>query len=113
MGFSRQGYWSEQPFPSPGHIPNPGIKLGSPALQADFLPSEPLGKPQTNLDSILKIRDITWLAKVYIVKAMVFPVVRVGPQTKLNAEKLMLLNFVAGEDSRESLELQEDQTSQS
>ena len=29
------------PFPSPGDLPNPGIKLGSLALQADFLPSEP------------------------------------------------------------------------
>ena len=32
-------------FPSPGDLPNPGIKLGSPALQADSLPSEPPGKP--------------------------------------------------------------------
>ena len=44
MGFSRQGYWSELPFPSPGDFPNPGIKPGSPALQADALPSELLGK---------------------------------------------------------------------
>ena len=112
VGFPRQAYWRGLPFPSPGHIPDPGIKPGSPALQADSLPSEPLGKPLTNLDSILKIRDITWLAKVYTVKAMDFPAVRVGPQRRLNTEKLMLLNFVAGEDSQESLELQ-DQTSQS
>ena len=32
MGFSRQGYWSGLPFPSPGDLPNPGIKPGSPAL---------------------------------------------------------------------------------
>jgi len=38
MRFSRQGYWSGLPFPSPGDLPNPGIKLGSPALQADSLP---------------------------------------------------------------------------
>ena len=37
MGFSRQGYWSRVPFPSPGDIPNPGIEPGSPALQADDL----------------------------------------------------------------------------
>ena len=43
MGFSRQEYWSGQPFPSPGDLPNPGIKPGSPALQADSLPSEPPG----------------------------------------------------------------------
>ena len=35
-GFSRQEYWSGLPFSSPGGFPNPGIKLGSPALQADF-----------------------------------------------------------------------------
>ena len=33
------------PFPSPGDLPNPGIKPRSPALQADSLPSEPPGKP--------------------------------------------------------------------
>ena len=38
MGFSRQN-WSGLPFPSPGDIPNPGIKPGSPALEADALTS--------------------------------------------------------------------------
>ena len=46
MGFSRQEYWSGLPFPSPGDLPDPGIKLGSPALQADSLPSELPGKPE-------------------------------------------------------------------
>ena len=41
MEFSRQEYWSVLPFPSPGDLPNPGIKPGSPALQADSLLSEP------------------------------------------------------------------------
>ena len=45
MGFSRQVYWSGLPFPSPGDLPYPGIEPGSPALQADALPSEPPGKP--------------------------------------------------------------------
>ena len=45
MGFSRQEYWSGLPFPSPGGLPDPGIKLGSPALQADSLPSESPGNP--------------------------------------------------------------------
>ena len=48
MGFSRQGYWSGLPFPSPEDLPDPGIDPGSPALQADALPSEPPGKPQAN-----------------------------------------------------------------
>ena len=43
MGFSRQEYWSGLPFPSPGDLPDPGIKPRSPALQAGALPSEPLG----------------------------------------------------------------------
>ena len=44
MEFSRQEYWSGLPFPSAEDLPNPGIKPGSPALQADSLPSEPQGK---------------------------------------------------------------------
>ena len=56
----------------------------------------------TNLDSILKSRDITLPTKVCLVKAMVF---------QLSAEELMLLNCGVGEDSCESLRLQGDPTS--
>ena len=45
MGFSRQEYWSDLPFPLPGDLPDPRIKAGSPTLQADSLQSEPPGKP--------------------------------------------------------------------
>ena len=45
MEFSRQEYWSRLLFLSSGDLPNPGINPGSPALQADSLPSEPPGKP--------------------------------------------------------------------
>ena len=45
MEFPRQEYWSGLPFPSPGDLPNPGVKSVSPTLQADSLPSEPPGKP--------------------------------------------------------------------
>ena len=45
MGFSRQEHWTGLPFPSPGDLPDPGIELKSPALQADALTSEPPGKP--------------------------------------------------------------------
>ena len=49
MGFSRQEYWSELPFSTPGDLPNPGNESGSPALQANSsLPSEPPGKPPLN-----------------------------------------------------------------
>ena len=46
MGFCRQEYWSGLPFHSPGDLPDPGIKPGSPALQAEFLPSELPGKQE-------------------------------------------------------------------
>ena len=44
MGFPRQEYWSRLPFPSPEDPSNPGIEPGSPELQANSLPSEPLGR---------------------------------------------------------------------
>ena len=45
MEFSRPEYWSGYPFPSSGDLPDRGIKPRSPALQADSLPAEPQGKP--------------------------------------------------------------------
>ena len=45
MEFPRQEYWSRLPCPSPGDLPDPGIKPRSPALQADSLPSEPPRRP--------------------------------------------------------------------
>ena len=50
MKFSRQELWSGLLFPSPGYLPTPGIKPGSPASQANSLPSEPPGKPETQDD---------------------------------------------------------------
>ena len=46
MGFSRQESWTGLPFPSPEDLPNPGIELGSPALQADSLLTELQGRPK-------------------------------------------------------------------
>ena len=57
-------------------------------------------KAMTNLDSVLKSRDITLPTKVCIVKAMVFPVVMYGCESwtiKVSAEELMLLNYGVGE----------------
>ena len=45
MELCRQEYWGGLPFPSPGDLPNPGIKSGSPALQADALPPSHQGSP--------------------------------------------------------------------
>ena len=71
----------------------------------------------TNLDCILKSRDITLPTKVRLVKAVVFPVVMYGCESwtikKPERQKLMLLNCGIGEDSRESLGLQGDPTSPS
>ena len=59
MEFSRPEYWSGQPFPSPGDLPNPGIKPRSPTLQADSLPAEPLGKPKnTGVGSLSLLQGI-------------------------------------------------------
>ena len=44
-GFPRKEYWSGLPFPSPGGLPNPGIKLVSLALAGGFFTTEPPGKP--------------------------------------------------------------------
>ena len=60
-------------------------------------------KAMTNLDSILKTRDITLPTKVHLVKAIVFPAVVYGCESwtikKLNDKELMLLNYGVGEDS--------------
>ena len=45
MGFSKQEYWSGLPFPSPGDLPDPGIKLGSLTLEADSLSLSHQGSP--------------------------------------------------------------------
>ena len=57
MGFSRPGYWSGLPFSSPADLPNPGIKPGFPALQADSLPPEP---PGNNLESYTTIKEFAF-----------------------------------------------------
>ena len=49
MDFSRPEYWSGEPFPSSRDLPNPGIELRSPTLQADSIPAEPQGSPYLNL----------------------------------------------------------------
>ena len=45
MGLSRQEYWNELPFPSPGHLPDLGIKIASPSLAGELFTAEPSGKP--------------------------------------------------------------------
>ena len=74
-------------------------------------------KAMSNLDSIFKSRDIILPTKVYLVKAMVFPVVMYGCDSwtikKLSTEELMLWNYGVGEESCESSGQQGDPTSPS
>ena len=75
-------------------------------------------KAMTNLDSVLKSRDITLPTKAHLLKAMVFPVVLHGCESwtlkkAWMPKKMMLLNSGVGEDSWESLRLQGDPTSPS
>ena len=59
MEFSRPEYWSGQAFPSPGDLPNPGIKPRSPALQVNSLPADPQGKPKnTGVGSLSLLQQI-------------------------------------------------------
>ena len=56
MEFSRQEYWSGLPFASPGDLPDPGIKTGSPTMQADSLPSNRGGQTgQISVENWLKL----------------------------------------------------------
>ena len=64
MGFSRREYWSWLPFPSPGDLPNLGIEPGSPTLQADSLPSEPIRKP-TDSHRWTNLCLISYMLSVY------------------------------------------------
>ena len=45
MGFSKRDYWSGLPFPPPGDLPHPGVKLASPVSAGGFFTTEPTGKP--------------------------------------------------------------------
>ena len=73
MGFSRQEYSSGVPFPSPGDLPDPGIKPRSLSLQADALPSEPPGKPikrktMSKAGLIRGAKDTGWVERAFQTK---------------------------------------------
>ena len=78
MGFSRQEYWSGSPFPSPGDLPDPGIKPGSPALEADALTSEPLGK-QGSFDN--KSNSVLYLLDAKFISVKGF--MKIGPRFQI------------------------------
>ena len=63
MEFSRSEYWSGQPFPSPGNLPNPGIEPMSPAFQVDSVPAKPPGKPKKSTVGNLSL--LQWIFKTH------------------------------------------------
>ena len=65
-GFFRQEYWSGLPCPSPGHLPDPGIKHRSPALQEDSLPSEPPGKAMETLMNKTDLKNPTFMTLILV-----------------------------------------------
>ena len=60
MEFSREEYWSELPFPPPGDLPNPGIKLVSPSLAVDSLPLSHSGVKKTKTVKMLMFMEFTF-----------------------------------------------------
>ena len=60
MEFSKQGYWRGEPFPSPGYLPDPGIKSRSPALQADSYHLSHQRNPETGISSVQSLSRV-WL----------------------------------------------------
>ena len=61
MGFPRQDYWRGLPFPSLGDLPDPGIELAPPALQADSLPPNHQGSPQEDVVACPKLATVNRL----------------------------------------------------
>ena len=66
MGFSRQECWSGLPFPSPGDLPDPGVKPWSPILQADALPSEPQGSPNVSYTVAQIVKNLPAMPEVWV-----------------------------------------------
>ena len=91
MEFSRKEYWSGVPFLSPEDLPNSGIKTGSPALQADALPSEPPGKPYQLTNGIFT--ELEQKISQFIWKYKRSQIVRTSLRKKNRARGINLPNF--------------------
>jgi len=72
MGFPRQEYWSGLPFPSPGDLPNPGIKPAFPALGGGFFTTEPPGKLYTAVLAIIILLHIVSLMLIYLLTGSLY-----------------------------------------
>ena len=89
MGVPRQEYWSGLPFPSPGDLPNPGIKLKTPALANRFFTAEPTGYIEKIFTSLVTgIKNTIW-ETVYILLANI-PWHRFRTHFQTNVKKLYI-----------------------
>ena len=66
MGFIKQDHWSGLPFYSTGHLPDPGVKLVSPALQADSLPLSHQGSLLSRFSSVQSLNRVRLFATAWI-----------------------------------------------
>ena len=93
MEFCRQEYWSGLPFPPPGDLPDPGIQPTYPALQADSLPSKPLGKPCIDESTPLNEENVEIGKKIWIWKFYTWPDF-LGKFSYLLVLLVLLISFV-------------------
>ena len=80
MEFSRQEYWSGSSFPSPEDLPDPGIEPGSPALQVDSLPPEPLLKHHQLINNITLKDFLQYVFKLLLFVTLSFSFYLLPPQ---------------------------------
>ena len=90
MGFSRQEHWSGLPFPSPGNLPDPGVELRSPALQAESLPSEPPGYTTEYYSLIKKRNEIMPFAATW----MDLEIIILGELSQKEKDKHAMISFI-------------------
>ena len=74
MGFPRQEYWSRLPFPSPRDLSDPGIEPGSPALQADSLPTELRQGESLKMRQFNPMSDSEIIASIYFFLSTTFSI---------------------------------------
>ena len=104
MGFSREEYWSGLPFPSPGDLPNPAIKPGSPTVEADALTSKPSGTKEDlgvgcDYGRLLGKAQQTRINLLCRFKLMPSPLIRVSRDLD---HPLLLADFPGGSDGKAS-----------